>query len=61
MEQIVLHVLLEQERPVCPLLSPCPQHAELALPPAADPNSSQVAPQQRGEVPSCRQRHTEAN
>lgn len=59
-EQITVHVLLEQEQPVCPLLSLCPQHADLALPPAAAPDSSQAAPRQR-EIPSCRQRHTEAN
>lgn len=28
MEQMVVPVLLEQEQPLCPLLSLCPQHAE---------------------------------
>lgn len=48
-EQTAGHVLLEQEQPVCPLLSPCLQYAELALTPVADQDSSQAAPRQREE------------
>lgn len=37
------------EQPVCPLLSPCLQCAELALPPVADQDSSQAVPRHREE------------
>lgn len=58
MEQRVLRVLPEQEQPS---LSPCPQQAELALPPQLTQRAARQRQGRERRDPQLRQRHTGAN